>query len=56
VALVEGGTESNQQKLDAMAFMKDLADATGGVFRGFGPLRPVARSVKAGGVYRGFGP
>jgi len=37
VALVEGGTESNSDKQDAMAFMKSLADGTGGVYRGFGP-------------------
>jgi succinyl-CoA synthetase alpha subunit len=37
VALVEGGSESSAQKSDAMKFMKDLADGTGGVYRGFGP-------------------
>jgi hypothetical protein len=37
VALVEGGSETIAQKKDAMKFMKDLADGTGGVYRGFGP-------------------
>jgi len=37
VALVEGGSESPSEKEAAMTFMKQLADGTGGIYRGFGP-------------------
>ena len=36
IAMVAGGSESTQQKNDALAFMEQLAMSTGGTYRGLG--------------------
>ena len=36
IALVAGGTESSQQKAEALSFMEQLAKATKGTYRGLG--------------------